>query len=478
MESLTKRIIAIVLIAVIGVSIGLGAWFFLAPGKDVYAWSADDCPGAPDDITKDQIIKVGIIGDTKRIQGEGALEGALLAAEEINSDGGVTVNGEKYYLGIVSENSDEANPILDTAVAVSAAKKLINYYKVKFASGSFRTEAALAYQDLWAKKKIVFWNTGAATSGLTQKVLDDYDKYKYYFQPSPQNTTALAINLISLIISTAALHTALAGGAYNVTRFSFMREDLAWTAGFAAIMIGALTNNTSFNLTYTGKDIAFPQDVGASELNAHWKTIDDAHTQIVIPIISGSAGLTFATTYGDYEPKCVPIGINVLAQDADFGKDTSNRSDYCVTLESVYETNKTSKTLPFWYAYIDKWDTSPIYTATGTYDSMYQLKWALEGAQSFKSDDVVTQLEKLKPGAGLEGAGGVGAYDASHSPVYGWPYAMGLAIQWYQGKKTLVPAVGLYPSDPYSTIAGKPPYGILLNTTPFQMPHWGIWKSW
>ncbi|GAH50852.1 unnamed protein product, partial [marine sediment metagenome] len=63
MESLTKRILAIVLIAVIGVGIGLGAWFFLvAPPAVAYK-----TPGAPSGVASDHIIKIGIAGDTGEI---------------------------------------------------------------------------------------------------------------------------------------------------------------------------------------------------------------------------------------------------------------------------------------------------------------------------------------------------------------------------------------------------------------------------
>ena len=78
-----------------------------------YDWSAADCPGAPPDINESQIIKIGVIGDTERTHGKGSENGALLAAYEINSAGGVMVGGEVYYIGISSENSDEQNPILN-----------------------------------------------------------------------------------------------------------------------------------------------------------------------------------------------------------------------------------------------------------------------------------------------------------------------------------------------------------------------------
>lgn len=467
MEALTKRIIAIVLIAVIGIGTGVGIWWFLS-GEETYAWSAEDCPGAPTDITSSQIIRVGVISDTGRLHGENTENGAWLAAYEINQDGGVDVGGDTYYIGITSENSDEANPVLDTAVGVSAAKKLINYKKVQFAVGGFRTESVLAYQPLFMDKEIIFWNIGAATTALTGKVLSDYDNYKYFFQPSPINSTALAMQLIQLIMLSSMVQSGIEG--HTITRFSFMREDLAWTAGFAALITANLESNDYWNMTFTGADIAFPQDVTPVEMEAHWDTIDGNHTQVVIPIISGSAGLTFATSYGDSEPECVPIGINVLAQDSNFWDDTSGRCEYGVTLESVFETNKTGKTIKFWNDYIDRFSDSPIYTAPGAYDSIYQLAWALEAIDSFDPDELVTQIETLKPGASLEGAGGNGAYDSSHSPYLGWPYGTSLAIQWYDEEKILVPGPGMYPSG-----LGLIPEPALLNISAFQLPDWGIY---
>jgi ABC-type branched-subunit amino acid transport system substrate-binding protein len=465
MESLTKRILAIVLIAVVGTGIGLGAYFFLlAPGASYYSWGLADAPGAPSDVNASQIIRVGVIGDTERIQGQGSENGAWLAAYEINIAGGVTVGGEVYYIGITSENSDEANPILDTGVAVLAAKKLINFKRVQFATGGFRTEAAYAYQDLWMEKKIIFFNTGAATSGLTAKVLSEYTKYKYFFQPSPMNTSGLAKELITLVIVTAMSQTAALG--HNITRFSFLREDYTWTEDFAGAMIPALEAN---GLNFTGTSIAFDPAATPVEMDVHWNEIQAANTQIVIPLISGPTGLIYMNSYASIQPNCIPIGINVVAQDGNFWDDSNGDAAYGVTLESVFMTNKTSLTLPFWNSYVSNFSTTPIYTATGTYDAIYQLAWALEAADSFDPDDLVTQLETLKPGSSLEGAGGNGAYDASHSPWYGWPYGIGLAVQWQDdGEKHLVPALGIYPS-------GGPLGYPLMNMSALQLPSWGLY---
>jgi len=460
MESLTKRILAIVLIAVIGIGVGVTVWIFVAP----YQWTAADAPGAPSNITEDQIIRIGVAGDTERIQGEGQLNGALLAAEEINTAGGIVIGGKTYYIGITSENTDEANPILDPAKAVAAVERLINYKRVQFATGGFRTEALGAYRGLFMEKELIFINTGAAPADFCQSVLDDYDTYKYFFQNNPINTTALAMELIALIIGTSAGLTV--GYGRMINRFSFMREDLSWTADFQGLMTYYLTNNDVFNLTYTGVDIAFPQDVTPVEMAAHWATVNNTNTQIVIPIISGSAGLTFANSYGTYQPGCVPIGINVMSQDGDFWADTGGLCEYGVSLESIYQTNKTSKTLDFWDDYVAEYGVSPIYTATGSYDAIYMYAHAFNVSQSLNTDAVITALEGITTSNPLEGSAGMGAFDRSHCTVEGWPFGTALAIQWFDGGKILVPGVGIYPSGVY--------YNALANLQSLKLPSWGL----
>ena len=84
MESTTKRIVAIALIVVIGIGIGVGVWIFVAVPADPYTY-----PGAPS--SHPNVIKLGMIGDTDELQGDANWDGAYMAAEEINTAGGVDV---------------------------------------------------------------------------------------------------------------------------------------------------------------------------------------------------------------------------------------------------------------------------------------------------------------------------------------------------------------------------------------------------
>ena len=136
MEKLTKRIIAIVIIAGLGVGGGLAAWYFLLTPVGVKY----ETPGVTG-VSSDRMIKIGVLGDTKRTTGEGAWQGAWLAAYEINTAGGIDVGGETYYIGLISEDTDEENPYLDVTKGVAAAQKIIEVDEAEFLLGGFRTEA-------------------------------------------------------------------------------------------------------------------------------------------------------------------------------------------------------------------------------------------------------------------------------------------------------------------------------------------------
>ena len=186
MESLTKRILAIVLIAVIVTGIGVGAFFLLAtPASAKY-----ETPGVTG-VASNRMIKIGVLGDTKRTTGEGAWQGAWLAAYEINTAGGIDVGGETYYIGLISEDTDEENPYLDVTKGVAAAQKIIEVDKAEFLLGGFRTEALKAYIEVVMDKHKIFIGTGAATDYFCENVKSYPNRYKTFFRAMPINSTEL-----------------------------------------------------------------------------------------------------------------------------------------------------------------------------------------------------------------------------------------------------------------------------------------------
>lgn len=455
MEKGTKRILAIVLIAVIGIGVGVTVWILVLP----YQWSAADCPGAPTDITEDQIIRIGVLGGLTDIQGAGALEGALLAAYEINDAGGIVVDGDTYYIGITADDTDESNPSLDTAKGVAAAERIINYKRAQFLTGGFRTESLAVYLEKIMDASIPFVGTGAATDSFCQNVLDEYDRYKYFFRNMPINSTALGAEIIAFL---ATYGVVLSGSSYAdkpIYKFGILYEDLDWTEPLVAALEYYLPD---LGYSIVAK-VAYPITASQSEMDGFMATIENNNTQILIPVISAQGGILMMNSYAADEPGFVVIGIDVQSQLDSFWEDSNGNCEFETILQSLHNTSKTAVSVPFWNAYVEEYDHEPIYTAVGSYDAINLYAWAINESQSFNVDTIVTTIETITKENPLPGAGGLAAFTTSHDIQEGYPFGYTLFCQWQAGgTKIVAPSFGsIYPPE--------------IATGVYQTPDWDDW---
>jgi len=444
MEQLTKRILAIALIAVIGIGVGVTVWVFVAP----YGWSATDCPGAPSDITEDQIIKIGVLGGIYDIQGRGQLEGARLAAYEVNHAGGIVVGGKTYYIGITAEDTDESNPNLDTTKGVSAAERIINYKQVQFLTGGFRTESLSVYLETVVAAKIPFIGTGAATDSFCQNVLDDYAKYKYFIRNMPINSSSLAAEIFAFLATYASVLSSEPYANKTINKFGILYEDLDWTEALVAALSYYLPLLTGGSIS---AKVAYPITALQTDMDGYMAAIDANSTQILVPVISAQGGILMMNSYASLQPGFVVIGIDVQSQLDTFWTDSSGNCIYETVLQSLHNTSKTARSVPFWNAYIAEYDHEPLYTAVGSYDAINLYAWAINESQSFNVDTIITQIETITTTNPLAGAGGLAAFTGSHDVQEGYPYGYTLFCQWQAGgTKIVTPAFG----NPYpNTIA-------------------------
>jgi branched-chain amino acid transport system substrate-binding protein len=103
-------------------------------------------------------IKIGVIGPMNFVQGQGHWNGATMAAEEINANGGVQVGKKKMQIELVKADSNE---FLNVTDATNAMERLMIKDKVDFVVGGFRTEAVLPMQDIAMEYKKIFIGCGA-----------------------------------------------------------------------------------------------------------------------------------------------------------------------------------------------------------------------------------------------------------------------------------------------------------------------------
>jgi branched-chain amino acid transport system substrate-binding protein len=462
MEQLTKRILAIVLIAVIGVGIGITVWVFVAP----YSWGAKDVPGLENqNIPEDQIIRMGVISGLYDIQGDAELKGARLAAKHINLDGGIDVGGKTYYIGITAEDTDESNPNLDTTKGVAAAERIINYKRCQFLLGGFRTESLDVYLETILNAKVPFIGTGAATDSFCANVLLDYTRYKYFFRIMPINSTSLGGEIFKYLLTFAAMN--------GVNKFGLLYEDLDWTKPTVAALKAYIPVLGAGFGAQVVASVGYPTSVTQLNMDDYIDDIDANNTQILIPIISAQGGILMMNSYARKQPGFVISGIDVQSQLDTFWGDTNGDCLYETVLQAVYNISKTSKTVEFWNDYHEEYGFDPLYTGVGAYDAVYLYANAINATQSFSADAIITYLEGYNKANYYEGVSGILAFTPSHDQYEGYPYGYTLFVQWQPGdepgtgKKVVVPSII---STPPNYI-----YPPSMWTGTYLLPEWPGW---
>jgi branched-chain amino acid transport system substrate-binding protein len=288
-------------------------------------------------------------------------------------------------------------------------------------------------------EEILFFGTGASTDVFCQNVLDDYDRYKYFFRTMPINSTSLASSLLRYLLYLDGYLTAVT--AQNITKVAIIREGLDWTEGMSAFLNGYLP---LYNLTIV-EEIAYPITAEAADFATYWQQIDDAEAQITVPIISAQGGILMTTQYAQVQPKTLIAGIDVMAQLDTYWNETNG------ACQSTLRTAKTTRTIPFWDAFLAKYEEEPLYTAVGSYDAMYVLAEGISDAQSLNSSEIIPFLEAFDVDSPFEAAGGNIAFTESHDVFEGYigdtVYSVTLFTQWQaNGYKKAVSSGGLiYP---------------------------------
>jgi len=434
--------------------------------SDIYVGSYI-IPGVSEAIPSNQILKIGVLDDLNDITGIHAWKGALLAAKEINEDGGILINGTQYYIGLVSEDTNEMDLSATVSEGIDAAEKMINDYQPHFITGGGLTETVKQYIEVVMDNKIPFISTGASWDTLCQNVLDNYERYKYFFMIM-LNATFSMNQILKNVIYLANYLNITYGGTVN--KIAILREDIPFT----------LAPSDAFKvfLPYYGltvvEDIAFPLTATSADFETYWNQIEAVGTQITISMIgmeNVTHGPLIARQYQALKPHCLLIGfVNMPSHLDSYWDDTSGACQFEVLFQ-LYNTSKTSLTIPFWNSYVKEYDTEPLYTGILSYDAVYLLTNAVNESQSFDPDTIVRTLEKINASNPSTGAAGNLAFTRSHGVLAGWPYGYTLLTQWQNidGTKVVIDGTAETRSLPNPNPLIYPD-----ATGSLRLPYWGI----
>ncbi len=381
-------------------------------------------------------IKIGVIGPMGYVQGEHHWYGAQMARDEINEMGGINVGGETYLIELTQADSNEMVSVAD---AVTAMERLMTKDEVDFVVGGFRSEGALAMQEVAMDYKTIFLGCGASEAELCARVAQDYDRYKYWFRVVPFS----GLNLLTSVMQQLGM---IGGIIQQQTGFegplqvAILAEDAQWTTP----IVGAMQMFVPARLGMEVADVWKPSAV-ASDVTSELVAIEESGAHIILTFLSGPVGIPYAKQLGEFEIPVASIGINVEAQKLGFWDATGGYGNYETTLNFYAENvSITEKTVAFVDAFVEKFGEIPTYNA-GTYGAINLLKEAIERVGSLDNDAIVVELEKtdfIDPGGRIvfTGVDTEEPHDLTHGPGY----ATAIGTQWIDGEMNCVwPNLGI-----------------------------------
>ncbi|HEY1361081.1 MAG TPA: ABC transporter substrate-binding protein [Xanthobacteraceae bacterium] len=353
-------------------------------------------------------LKVGVIGPFKLTPGRDIQEAATFAADEINAAGGVL--GRKIEL-VFAET--EQNP----EKGKTAVERLLFVDKVDVVIGEHRSEVALAVQPILMENKKIFLSTGTASPLLSENVLKDYDKYKYYFRTF-LNSNQMAEHMLKQVADMMAV--------YKKEKVAIITESAVWTEPIVDAFKRAL-----------GPKLVVLEHVStnARDLSVELSKVAAANADILVAILAADAGLPFARQWADRQIPAIVTGYTVMAQSDRFWEQTEGRAQGFMTWKHGVRAPISPKTIGYWDAYTKKFGHVPgAYTNFATYDGVYVLAEAIKRAGNLSSDDLVKALEATD----YVGVSGRIKFSKRHDPEAGPEFVPFTYIQWNKGEMVTV----------------------------------------
>ncbi len=332
--------------------------------------------------TSQEPIRIGISADLDYSTGKAVWQAAILATEQINAEGGVLGRN----LTVVAEDDDDMTSI-DIAVASNAVTKLITIDKADFIiSSAGQAGMVYSYQDICSEHKKVCFGVQAANDNYTRRVLENYDRYKYFFKLWSPNSTTIGAGALGDIL-TAVKYT-------GFTKIGFIGVDDPSIRLVAASLNSSLPKY-GLNLVYTGFVPGATKD-----FTSYFSALEAAGTEILCPFIPTQASIPFVKEWYSRQSPCVVWGMSLgNAGDSNYWDLTEGKCEYIafsgVPALSGYPL--TNKTVPTRDAYLERWgEVIPSSVAVAAYDGIrFILPDAIKRAGTTETEAVIKALETV-----------------------------------------------------------------------------------
>ena len=376
------------------------------------------------------------------------LDSAKLAVNQINANGGVTVNGTQYDLKIVSYDTQEADPSNPIDNGISAVTALITQDKVNFLIGGYRSDVVDAELPIATAYHTIYITFGADPE-ISTFVTQNYTDHKYIFNGFVNATNQGAqygpLPVYMLLDYEQDLIN------QNITRIAVLGEQAAWTetdivnGGTSSPLWGAF-DAAGFNVTYINY---FPLSPPGGSYNSLFSTLAGYNTQAIYVLAAGTETPLLISDWNSFSwgadtatggQKPVLMGADVMAEMQGSTYDYYNATHGAATGEYTFgwgpmlPVNITDSSIPFYNDFYANYSFNPIFEDGFVYSSIYYLANAIVKAQSLSSDAVVPYLENTN----YTGPAGQIQFSQSHGLIVNLlpvPSVPAVAMQWHSDGK-------------------------------------------
>jgi branched-chain amino acid transport system substrate-binding protein len=388
-------------------------------------------------------IKIGVLGDIDMLLGRSVLEGVTLAAEQINAEGGIL--GRE--IEVFAEDSDWESPNQDVIIATSALNKLVIVDQIDFLITPDGIPFMFSYQDVISEHKKIIFGVGATADAYTQRVLDDYPKYKYYFRTFPNETHAL-------LGFTDSLLSLREYSGFN--KIAFLADE--FFSESSPLFANYVTQVYEFEVVYQDTFIS-----STTDFSSYLSAIEESGAEVLHPWINTEAGILLVKEWCDRQSPFVIWGYNGYVGDAGGWERTDGKCEYTsnggMPVTAGYPL--TVHTLEMRDEYYERWGKYPIHVAATSYDTLrYILFDAIKRAQTTETEAVIAALEETSLETSLaRDFVFTSSHDVMGSKNINDPdedYMVGMLFQWQNGN--LVPMTPQKIKEEEGAIYQYPPW--------------------
>ena len=343
-------------------------------------------------------IKIGYIGNLKNPVPTAGKFSVQLIIDQINAKGGI--QGRQMVL--ITEDSKGEVPM-----AVAGYKKLImtdGCLAIIIAEG---TELNFACQEagaeLYKEYPHIAFNPTTSHIDLTQRVVDQYEKYKFYFR-----TFINSFEYINYLIDMGNFMASKSG-----KRAALIMEDALWVKPFVEGVPGKY-KPLKDELADRGITVVYIGRPGTSEKMylPLLQEIATANPDFILSPWAYSDDIVFIKQWAESAARDIPVFITGAASTMPgfWGMTGGACLGLCTSNYGV-KANITEKTIPFVEELISKYNITPGWTTYGAVDSIIFLQAAMQKAGNDNVEDIIKALEQVE----IIGISGVLKYQTGHT---------------------------------------------------------------